>query len=79
MEAQGRRDRQKDVSDGQRVRRYRREITRVPDRAQRFQSREDLQRFFAECDAREGLGVEPDWEVHKRAIEESRMKGLPEV
>ncbi|MYD92708.1 MAG: hypothetical protein F4Y02_03235 [Chloroflexi bacterium] len=79
MEAQGRRDRQEDVSDGQRVRRYRREITRVPDRAQRCQSREDLQRFFAECDAREGPGVEPDWEVPKRAIEESRTRGLPDV
>ena len=79
MEAQGRRDRQEDVSDGQRVRRYRREITRIPGRAQRFQSREDLQRFFAECDAREGPGAEPDWEVHKRAIEESRTRGLPDV
>lgn len=79
MGAQGRRDRQEDISDGQRVRRFRREITRDPGRAPRFQSREDLQRFFAECDAREGPGVEPDWEVHKRAIEESRTRGLPDV
>lgn len=49
------------------------------ERAQRFQSQEDLQRFFAECDARRGPGVEPDWEEHKRAIEESRLRGLPEV
>ena len=48
-------------------------------RAQRFQSSEDLQRFFEECDAREGPGVEPDWDEHKRAIEESRIKGLPNV
>ena len=48
-------------------------------RAQRFQSREDLQRFFAECDARRGPGVELDWEEHKRTIEESRLRGLPDV
>ena len=48
-------------------------------RAQRFQSQEDLQRFFAECDARRGPGVEPDWEEHKRVISESRMHGLPDV
>ena len=48
-------------------------------RAQRFQSQEDLQRFFAECDARRGPGVEPDWEEHKRVVEESRMHGLPDV
>lgn len=79
MGAQGQCDRQEDISDGQRVRRHGREIARVPGRAQRFQSREDLQRFFAECDARESPGVEPDWEEHKRAIEESRMQGLPDV
>ena len=48
-------------------------------RAQRFQSPEDLQRFFKECDARRGAGVEPDWDEHKRAIEESRIQGLPNV
>ncbi len=49
------------------------------ERARRFQSREDLERFFEECDARRGSGVEPDWEVHKRTIEESRLHGLPDV
>ncbi len=49
------------------------------ERDRRFQTREDLQRFFEECDAREGPGVEPDWDEHKRAIEESRIKGLPNV
>ena len=48
-------------------------------RAQRFQSREDLQRFFAECDAREGPGVEPDWEEHLQTIHESKTRGLPDV
>jgi len=48
-------------------------------RAQRFQSREDLQRFFAECDAREGSGVEPDWEEHLQTIHESKTSGLPDV
>lgn len=49
------------------------------ERAQRFQSRDDLQRFFDKCDAREGPGVEPDWDEHKRVIAESRMHGLPDV
>lgn len=48
-------------------------------RAQRFQSREDLRRFFAECDAREGPGVEPDWEEHLQTIHESKTSGLPDV
>ena len=54
MGAQVRHDWPEDVSDGRRVRRYRREIARASSRALRFQSREDLQRFWAECDAREG-------------------------
>lgn len=49
------------------------------ERDRRFQTRENLQRFFEECDAREGPGVEPDWDEHKRAIEASRIKGLPNV
>jgi len=49
------------------------------ERAQRFQSREDLQRFFEKCDAREGAGVEPDWEEHLRTIHESKTRDLPDV
>ena len=45
----------------------------------RLEAREHLQRFFEECDAREGPGVEPDWDEHKRAIEASRIKSLPNV
>ncbi len=47
--------------------------------AERFKSPEDLKRFFDECDARRGPGVEPDWEEHKRTIEESILDGLPNV
>ena len=46
-------------------------------RVERFESLEDVNRFFEDCDARRGPGVEPDWEEHKRAIEESRLRGLP--
>ena len=48
-------------------------------RSERFKSPEDLRRFFQECDARRGPGVEPDWEEHKRTIEVSMMEGLPNV
>ena len=47
--------------------------------ANRFESPEDLKRFFDECDARRGPGLEPDWEEHKRAIQESILDGLPNV
>ena len=46
-------------------------------RVERFESLEDVNRFFEECDAKRGAGVEPDWEEHKRAIEASRLQGLP--
>ena len=48
-------------------------------RTERFKSPDDLRRFFEECDARRGPGVEPDWEEHKRTIEASMMEGLPNV
>ena len=48
-------------------------------RAQRFDSPKDLHRFLDECAARRGPGIEPDWEEHKRAISESRIRGLPSV
>ncbi len=43
----------------------------------RFGSAADVERFFAACDAREGPGVEPDWEEHLAVINESRSRGLP--
>ena len=42
---------------------------------ERFKSRSDAERFFAACDAREGSGVEPDWEEHLAVIRESRSRG----
>jgi len=37
---------------------------------------DDLQRFHAECDAREKGSREPDWAEHKRAIAGSKVPGL---
>ena len=48
-------------------------------RVERFESPEDLKRFFEECDARRGPGVEPDWEEHLRTLHESITDGLPNV
>lgn len=45
----------------------------------RFRSPEDLQAFFAECDAAEGQGAEPDWGQHRETIDRSRSAGLPET
>lgn len=38
---------------------------------------EDLDRFFAESDAREGGEPEPDWDEHLAVIAESIRRGLP--
>ena len=54
-----------------------RERLQAQQRARRFETGDDLTLFFEECDARRGPGLEPDWEEHKRAIEESRIHGLP--
>ena len=54
-----------------------RERLEAGQRVERFESLEDVNRFFEECDVRRGPGLEPDWEEHKRAIEESRLQGLP--
>ncbi len=48
-------------------------------RVERFESPEDLRRFFDECDSRRGPGVEPDWEEHLRTLQESITDGLPNV
>ena len=42
-----------------------------------FQSAAGVRAFFAACDAREGSGVEPDWEEHLKVISESRSRGVP--
>lgn len=38
---------------------------------------DELDAFFAACDARE-RGREPDWEEHRRVIDQSKRSGLPE-
>lgn len=43
--------------------------------AEPFESRSDVERFFASCDEREGPGPEPDWEQHLAVIGESRGRG----
>ena len=48
-------------------------------RAERFESPEDLKRFFERCAEREGPGVEPDWEEHLAVLNESKTRGLPYV
>jgi hypothetical protein len=40
-----------------------------------FESAEDLQRFFRDCDALEGPKMEPDWEEHLEVVNESRRGG----
>lgn len=42
---------------------------------ERIETVEDLEKFFEECDAREG-SPEPDWEEHRKVIEGSRRQGL---
>lgn len=44
-------------------------------RTEWFESGSDVERFFAACDAREGPGIEPDWEQHLAVIRESRGRG----
>lgn len=39
-----------------------------------LQTVEELDDFFAECDARETV-PEPDWEEHLKVIEQSRLSG----
>ena len=53
--------------------------SRLDEKEPRFSSSEDVWEFFRQCDARRGSGLEPDWKEQKRAIEESRVHGLPDV
>ena len=39
---------------------------------------EQLDAFFSACDSRE-RGREPDWDEHRRVIEESKRSGLAEA
>ncbi|MXZ62308.1 MAG: hypothetical protein F4Y98_01530 [Chloroflexi bacterium] len=42
-----------------------------------FESEEELDAFFRECDAIAGPDREPDWGEHLAVINESRTYGLP--
>ena len=44
-------------------------------RVRRFESPEDVQEFFRECEAMEGPEAEPDWSTHLQVIKESRASG----
>ena len=44
-------------------------------RAEPFESPEDLQAFFAACDALEGPEREPEWKDHLEVIAKSRRGG----
>jgi len=39
---------------------------------------DELRGFFCRCDERE-QGTEPDWEAHRREIEDSMQDGLPDA
>ena len=39
---------------------------------------DELREFFRRCDERE-QGSEPDWEAHRRHIDQSRREGLPDA
>ena len=46
----------------------------------RLETAEDLRAFFAACDERErDRGPEPDWEEHRRVIEESMASGATDT
>lgn len=44
-------------------------------RYQLFESAEDIEKFFNECDELETKGQEPDWEQHRSVMDEVRKRG----
>lgn len=54
-----------------------REKLAVEENEKRIETLEELEAFFAECDSDE-TEPEPDWEEHKRRIEESMRPRLPD-
>ena len=66
--------------EGKSLGEWMREAARVRARESESESRLDtveaLEAFFADSDRRqEGQGHEPDWEIHKRVIDESMRSG----
>ena len=55
------------------------EVLAKPREVKKFQTREEFEEFWKHCDEIAGPGREPDWEEHLKTINESRMRGLPEV
>lgn len=56
-----------------------RERLEAQQRVERFQSSEDLKRFFQKCAEREGPGVEPDWDEHLHTLRRSITDRLPNI
>ena len=48
-------------------------------RVKPFESPEELEAFFRECDAKAGPGREPDWEEHLATMRESKLRGLTDA
>ncbi len=55
------------------------EVTLEPREVKGFQTKEEFEEFWKRCDEVAGPGREPDWEEHLKTINESRMRGLPDV
>ncbi len=55
------------------------EVTLKPRKPVRLISAEENEAFWRKCDDIAGPGREADWEEHLKTINESRMRGLPDV
>ena len=45
-------------------------------RSQPFESAEDIEAFFRQCDALEGPETEPNWDEHLAVMDESKRRGV---
>lgn len=48
-------------------------------RSELFESPEDMKKFFMACDTLEGPEVEPEWDEHLRAINESQWRNVAKL
>ena len=46
-------------------------------RSRPFESAEDIEAFFRQCDALEGPETEPNWDEHLAVIDESKRRSVP--